>query len=524
MGSPSICGSLRVDINREATFFVDQRIVCPFSSKLSRLFGVMSASDARNREVVFGDFPGGTESFELVSRFCYNHGKVEISPTNLALLHCAARYLEMRHPVLGVDNLVTQTRKALEGMKDWTWPDLMALLKHCQELNLATTLSGSSFLEKCLDSVVTRVSSSGEQSPSPSTSSSDSSGPRLSCETKSNITHTDSLKSSFSQGTWWFEDLLFVDATVLERLVHSMITQKFNHAVIGKFLLYYHKMKTQFVKPHEKFEIVDVVVDLLYILERASVSCKSLFGLLRMASTLGVDGCSRMKLELMIGSQLDQATLDNLLIPSPAGMNQLYDVDLVLRLSTAFLDKAHSRGSITELKKVAALLDSYLVEVAPDPWLRPTKFLALATSLLDSARDSNDNIYQAFSMYMEVHPGLSREDRAKMCGALNYDKKLSDEAYNPKFPSRNPMPAQISPIPVNIKSKTGESEPHRKQAVQHTGEPEMDNEKLQAQLQGMQSRVTELEKACKKMQNQMGKMPKARAGSSCNRSLPRLCS
>lgn len=52
-----------------------------------------------------------------------------------------------------------------------------------------------------------------------------------------------------------------------------------------------------------------------------------------------------------------------------------------------------------------------------------------------------------------------------------------------------------------------------------------ENEKVRANLQGMQWRVLELEKVCKKMQNQMAKMMKSRLSSQSNaRSLPRLCS
>ncbi|KAF1001582.1 hypothetical protein AG4045_022406 [Apium graveolens] len=51
-----------------------------------------------------------------------------------------------------------------------------------------------------------------------------------------------------------------------------------------------------------------------------------------------------------------------------------------------------------------------------------------------------------------------------------------------------------------------------------------ENEKLRANLQGMQSRVVELEKVCKKMQNQMSKMLKSRVSRQSNsRSLPRIC-
>jgi hypothetical protein len=157
----------------------------------------------------------------------------------------------------------------------------------------------------------------------------------------------------------------------------------------------------------------------------------------------------------MIGIQLDKATLDNILITAlPRRSSSLYDVDLVLRLVDFFLkDKAEalmvsaaaarisdssssllstrtesglstfsradcssSRLSMpattvssdigtpvqTALTKVGDLMDKYLVEIAADTYLRPSRFLALAESLPDSARESDDGLYRAVDIYLEV--------------------------------------------------------------------------------------------------------------------------
>ena len=54
------------------------------------------------------------------------------------------------------------------------------------------------------------------------------------------------------------------------------------------------------------------------------------------------------------------------------------------------------------LNKVATLMDLYIAEVAPDPYLKPSKFLALIVALPESARDSYDEVYRAIDMYLEV--------------------------------------------------------------------------------------------------------------------------
>jgi hypothetical protein len=210
------------------------------------------------------------------------------------------------------------------------------------------------------------------------------------------------LKNSFSRATWWFEDLLVLSTNLVGMVIKSMVLRKFDHAIISRFLFYYQKSKCYTGTSDEKRNVVETVIDILYILDWNSVSFKSLFGILRVALNLNISKCSRTKLESMIGSQMDQATLDNLLIPSPYGMNYLYNVKLVLRFLKAFLHGGISQTSPTQLRKVASLMDLYIAEVAPDPCLKPSKFLALTMSLPDSARDSYDRIYRATDMYLQV--------------------------------------------------------------------------------------------------------------------------
>ncbi|OWM78589.1 BTB/POZ domain-containing protein At3g22104 isoform X2 [Punica granatum] len=468
---------------------------------------------------------------------------MEITPYNISLLHAAAHFMEMTSSVSGTDtNLMELTQKLLDEIRYWMWPELLVALKQCQELLPESNVS--TVIEKCLDSLIRRLVLASETSPSPSISSSNSSACRLSCDTKS----TESLRNGlFSRSTWWFEDLLFVSPSLLEMMIRSMISHKLDHVIISKFLFYYQKSKLPVASSSlEKGKIIEAVIDALCMLERSSVSCKSLFGILRVALGLNMSRGSRNKLESMIGSQMDQATLDNLLVPSPYGTNYLYDVNLVLRFIKAFLCFRVSK----QLKKVGGLLDLYIAEVAPDPCLKLSKFIALVSALPDSARDSYDEIYRAMDMYLEVHSGLSEEEKMRLCSALNYDK-LSPESHkhlsqNTKFPSKTAIQAlrtkqcklkSLLQASKDPKLPNGESpcalskgkvkDEEGDQIVIYAGEldPMADNERLRAHLQGMQWRVMELEKVCWKMQTQMTKILKAKTPShSSARSLPKLCS
>lgn len=148
---------------------------------------------------------------------------------------------------------------------------------------------------------------------------------------------------------------------------------------------------------------------------------------------------------------------------------------------------------------------------------------------------------------------MSEEEKVKVCCALNYEKLSSDAcvhlSQNAKFPSKSSVEALFSqqlklknllqgtknsksdmdsPCKLNetrAKAKKGEGS---EQIVLYSGRLDIsgDNENLRAHLQGMQWRVIELEKLCKKMQAQMAKLMKSKTPTthSTARSLPRLCS
>ncbi|XP_058210686.1 BTB/POZ domain-containing protein At3g22104-like isoform X2 [Rhododendron vialii] len=475
-----------------------------------------------------------------MTRFCYNSGKLQINPLNLTPLHCVAHFMEMNKTASGSLNLLERTEKSLEEIRYWTWSELLVALKQCQDL--LPVANSCNVLEIYLDSLVGRLSLASETSPCPSTSSPDS------FDTQS----YESLKSSSFRATWWFEDLVALNPYLIEMVTKSMVSWKFDHATISRFLFYYQKSRFIRATSDEKRVIAETVVNMLSLLDWSAISCKSLFGILRVALSLNISKLVRYKLESMIGSQMDQATLDNLLVPPQAGVNYLYDVNLVLSFVKSFVGQGLCCVPLVRLKKVAGLMDLYIAEVAPDPCLKPSKFLYLVTALPDYARENYDAIYHAMDMYLEVHAALSEEEKVNVCYGLNYEK-LSSEVYkhltqNKKFPSKSAVQTLISPQ-CNLKSLRGGTD-HREpfidssrsfaeidikgkkdeaceQIVLYARKLDLpaENEKLRANLQGMQWRVAELEKLRAKMQNQMTKMLKSRSSSHRNgRSLPRLCS
>ncbi|CAL9071459.1 unnamed protein product [Musa textilis] len=521
---------LEVDVNGEEIFLVDKEVLSSFSGKLRELTSKsLAASATRNLRVTLHGLPGGAEAFELMTRFCYSNGRTQMSPSNICLLHCIAHFMEM------TGDLLSLTKKSLQGIPYWSWPEIMSCLKQCQDL--IPVASSSGMLDKVICSLVGRITAVSDASPSGS--SPESSAFRFSCDTGST---TSAKNSSNHRGAWWFDELVVLNPDMIEEIIRKMAVEKANHVVIGRFLMHYLKNGGVRSAAADKKKAAAVIIDLLYSLDGSSVSCKSLFGLLRVSSPLKLSKCCQTKLESMIGNQFDQATLDNLLIPAPAGMNSLYDVNLILRFLRSFL-RSGGRDSANRLKQAGSLMDSYLAEVAPDSSLKPLKFLSLIAALPDEARDCHDAIYQAIDLYLEVHAQISDEEKMKICSAINYEQLSSESckhiARNTKFPSRTAVRALISQQ-TKLKSLLKETDQSRKpghdpdrdddddeQIILYAKKLDLtsEHEKLKSELQRMQWKVMELEKMCRKMQRQMSKAMKTRrAGSSGSRSLPRLCS
>jgi len=97
----------------------------------------------------------------------------------------------------------------------------------------------------------------------------------------------------------------------------------------------------------------------------------------------------------------------------------MFDVDTMHRILVNFLqriDEDDSRElspcgydseglkspSYSSVLKVGRLMDGYLAEIAPDPYLKLQKFMALIELLPDYARIVDDGLYRAIDIYLKV--------------------------------------------------------------------------------------------------------------------------
>lgn len=538
---------LQILVNRQQTFFLNQKILTKYSEKLKRTIRqAKKRTQIRSSGIEIDDFPGGPDGFELVSRFCYNSGATTITVSNVSLLHCCAVFLGMTEKMFS-SNLLHQTEVFLQQMFYWSWNDVLACLKSLEPFFSFAESCG--LVKKLMCLLLAKIAQNSDINQLIASSSSASSSPETSSRFRC---------SPAATKFWWFEDLTLLSPKTIEYFAKSLgsFAGENNSTVLTRFLLHYlqksagrHNNNSKSRAP-EYNGLAETAVSGVVLTARTSFSCRSLFWVLRVVSGFGLSRNCRAGLEKLIGGVLDQATLDDLLVSGRDGAG-VYDVNLVMRLVRQFVQ---SEGAVTveKMKRVGMLMDKYLGEIAPDQNLKISRFLGVAESLPDCARDCFDGVYRAIDIYLESHPALSLEERSRLCRCLNYEKLslecCKDLAKNPKIPPRisvqalasqhsSHVPSSADVLFVNdhgsnstSKSRSPPIAPEKPGSFDLDGYETFGDESfdIRQNIQRMQRRVVELEKVCREMKGQMSRMKKGRlmlnaAAVAHGEALPRMC-
>ncbi|OWM63138.1 hypothetical protein CDL15_Pgr008054 [Punica granatum] len=486
-------------------------------------------------------------------------------------------------------NLCQQTETFLEGILEWPWKDIVVTLKSCE--TFLTYADTTGLLTKLICALLAKIAAHDDQNNSDinlqiASSSSSSSSPETIRFSSSSARTTPELMKQVvakSSKSWWFYDLTLLSPSIIEKIVKGLGTfgLENNSIVLTRFLLHYLNTACQTPQSNRldlqyppspgpgpsKVEYGGIADTAVYgVIEAckssmSAFSCRGLFRVLRIVSTFGPSKECRLGLETLIGRMLDQATVDDLLVSGLfRGQQGVYDVNLVVRLIRVFVNGDGSSTPHDKMKKVGRLVDKYLREIAPDQNLKMSRFLGVAGSLPDSARDSFDGVYRAIDIFLKSHPSLSFEERSRLCRCLNYEKlsleACKDLTKNPKIPPRiavqalmcqhqeqqqqNSTEDSCCPMAKESPVQTPNSSTMSKytQLMVYNGggnyvidaesmipAKEEEEEDMKVNLQEMQWRVVELEKVCKQMKGQMSKMVRhpSSSASTPNRALPRLC-
>ncbi|KAK1423741.1 hypothetical protein QVD17_19049 [Tagetes erecta] len=382
-------------------------------------------------EIKLQGIPGGVETFETVVKFCYGL-PVSLSPTNVALVRCAAEFLDMSEE-LEEGNLISKTESFLTFVIFSSWKDSVTVLRSCQ--TLSPWAENLQIVRRCCDSIAWACQESvGEQSQ-------------------------------------WLNDVSTLQIDHFKRIMTSMALKGLRGEFIGSCIMMYAekwllgndveknerkkelkwsiqqgRRKSVAYENEEQRMIVESLVGMLPH-ENEAVSCKFLLWMLKMGVVYSISPALVSELEKRVGMVLENASVYDLLIPNGEQVKStedrtMYNVDTVQRILEYYLmnedqqqaDQSHEKTNVTKL------LDSYLAEIAGDPNLSAIKFQAIAESLPHTARLCDDGLYRATDIYLKAHPTLSELDRRRLCRIVDCQKlsvdACSHAAQNDRLPLR----------------------------------------------------------------------------------------
>lgn len=425
----------------------------PLVSRSGRIRKLMlEAKDSKISRINLPSVPGGAEAFELAAKFCYGVN-VEITQSNVAMLRCAAHFLEMTE-----DFAEKNLEARVEGyLKEMVLPNItnsISVLHRCEtllpiaeEIGLVSRLINAIATTACKEQLTSGLLKLDHNFPAKPV-------PAMEPETPSD---------------WWGKFLTVLSLDFFQRVLSAVKTKGLKQDMISKILINYAHNSlqglvvrdAQIVKgslldlelQKKQRVIVEAIVNLLPTQSRKSpVPMAFLSSLLKTAIAASASTSCRSDLERRIGLQLDQAILEDILIPANSQANcshsTIYDIDTIVRIFSIFLnldeddeDDNHLRDESemvydfdspgspkqSSILKVSKLLDNYLAEVALDTNLMPTKFIALAELLPDHARLVSDGLYRAVDIFLKVHPNIKDSERYRLCKTIDC-QKLSQEA------------------------------------------------------------------------------------------------
>ncbi|PIA41694.1 hypothetical protein AQUCO_02200252v1 [Aquilegia coerulea] len=546
----------------EMSFHLHKFPLLSRSGVLERLIAETSDNGEEGCVIHLSNTPGGSKTFELVAKFCYGV-KLELTSSNVVFLRCAAEHLEMTEEY-GDDNLIAQTELFLNQVVLRNWKDSLKALQTCEDI--LPQADDLQIVRRCIDSLATKASTDPNLFGWPMMEHSrpmQSPGGSVLWNGISTGARPRNLKSD-----WWYEDISLLSLPLYKRLLSVMESRGINQEILSGSLTSYAKRylpglnRRQIVSEsnnrlapvamgaalsEEEQKLLLEEIDQLLPMQKGITSTKFLFGMLRTAMILRASTSCISNLERRIGMQLDQATLEDLLMPNFShSMETLYNVECVQRILEHFLAMDQATGgaspccidddqlmgspSLTPITMVAKLIDGYLAEVAPDINLKLPKFLSLAEAVPDYARPLDDGLYRGIDIYLKAHPWITDSEKEQLCRLMDC-QKLSLEActhaaQNERLPLRvvvqvlffEQLQLRTSIAGCFLVSENLDGSRQLRSGFAGSNEgggwnaAVRENQVLKVGMDSMRMRVSELEKECTNMKQEIEKLGKGKTG------------
>ncbi|OVA18062.1 BTB/POZ-like [Macleaya cordata] len=550
----------------EMSFHLHKFPLLSRSAVLEKLIEDFSGEDGPSCVLKLHDMPGGAKAFELVAKFCYGV-KIELTSLNVVSLRCAAEHLQMNE-AYGEGNLIKQTEDFLNEVFG-NWADSINALEACEEV--LPHAEEVHIVSRCINSLATKACAdpglfgwpiSGRNSIH------NLQGPVL-----WNGICTGPNPESLGED-WWYEDVSFLSLPLYKRFIVAVESRGMKPESIAGSIMFYAKKYLPGLSRHSSLKehlnhvnpgttisapsegdqrlLLEEIVGLLPNKKGVTLT-KFLLRLLRSAMLLHASPSCRENLEKRVGEQLDQAKLVDLLIPNMGfTVETLYDVDCVQRILDHFMAVDQSavlssspciveegdmmddeQPPLTPMTMVAQLVDGYLAEVAPDVNLKLSKFQSLAAVIPDYARALDDGLYRAIDIYLKAHPWLTDSEREQLCRLMNCQKLSLEACTHAAQNERLPLRVIVQVLffeqlrlrtsiagwffvsdnleNSHVPNSNGNLALSRNNGDSHSNPANDQKEGQTVGINDMRLRVSELEKECLSLKQEIDKMGKTKS-------------
>lgn len=244
---------------------------------------------------------------------------------------------------------------------------------------------------------------------------------------------------------------------------------------------------------------------------RDLLPCTLLFEMLHCAIALEASSACRNGFEIRIGKQMDQAKVQDLLIPSQGYAKEVqYNIECIRRILKIFYGNYKSSDA-SGLVTVAELIEEFLAEISGDIDLMIDTFISLAEMSMAAAlgtKRNSDGIYRAIDIYLEKHPYLTGNEKEQVCKVLDF-RKMSPEACehaakNERLPLRVVVQVLfMAQLQLRDTILTKEMKDYDHDKLKKEEEYNNDDEEVRLELEKMSIKVKKLEKDCHLMKKEI---------------------
>ncbi|KAH0907408.1 hypothetical protein HID58_039235 [Brassica napus] len=434
---------------QDQTFHLHKFPLLSRSGYLEALFS--KASETASHHAQLHDIPGGPDTFLHVANFCYGV-RIEVTAENVVSLRCAAEYLQMSENY-GNANLIYLTESFLNDDVCTNWEDSIRALESCEKklLPIAEELG---IVSRCVSSLAIKASYAEDKSLF--------NWPISAPETTTTTLWNGIQTKSTSGGNWWFNDVSsFLDFPVYRRFIQTVASRGVKADVIAASVTHYAKRNLPllgcsrhggssssdegtnygddvYYSHDDQRSLLEEIVELLPS-EKRVASTRFLLRLLRTSMVLHASAVTQDSLERKIGVQLDEAGLEDLLIPNMGySAETLYDIDSVQRILDHFMltfdsssrcySNAHPWLTEYEREKLCLLMNCQKLSLeacthAAQNERLPVRVIVqvlffeqmrLRTSISELVMDTDSNNEETSGKNLELEGGSKIKGNAKM--------------------------------------------------------------------------------------------------------------